>query len=111
MRIAVGAAGALIVSASLVIYLVPDVAIDAWPYPLTPLTARITAAVFAVYGGLWLSVALYNSARAARIPLEAQAIGLLVLVVGFARGEEAVLLAGVAAVTAAVSAASAWRAA
>ena len=111
MRIAVGAAGALIVSASLVIFLVPDVAIDAWPYPLTPLTARITAAVFAVYGGLWLSVALYNSARAARIPLEAQAIGLLVLVVGFARGEEAVLLAGVAAVMAAVSALLAWRAA
>ena len=93
MRIGLGVVGAVIVSASLVIYVVPDVAIDNWPYPLTPLTARITAAVFVVYGGVWLSVALYNSARAARIPLEALHDRLVVLVVAFARGEEALLLA------------------
>jgi hypothetical protein len=110
-RIAIGAVGAVIVSASLVIYAVPDVAIDNWPYPLTPLTARITAAVFAVYGGLWLSVALQNRRIGARIPLEAQTIGLVVLVVAFARGEEAVVLATAAAVMAVVSALLAWRAA
>jgi hypothetical protein len=110
-RIALGAVGAAIVSASLVVYVVPDVAIDAWPYPLTPLTARITAAVFVVYGGVWLSIALFNSARAARIPLEALVLGLVVLLVAFARGEEAVLLAGGAAVMAAVSTLLAWRAA
>ena len=98
MRIGLGIVGGAIVSASLVIYAVPDVAIDAWPYPLTPLTARISAAVFVVYGGVWLSVALYNSTRAARIPLEALTIGLVVLVAAFARGEEAILLAGAAAV-------------
>jgi hypothetical protein len=110
-RIALGAVGAAILSACLVIYVAPDVAIDAWPYPLTPLTARITAAVFAVYGGVWLSVALYNSMRAMRIPLEAHVIGLLVLVVALARGEQAVLIAGAAAVMALVSAALAWKAA
>ena len=111
VRIGIGAVGAAIVSASLVIYVVPDVAIDNWPYPLTPLTARITAAVFVVYGGLWLSVALYNSARAARIPLEAHTIGLVVLFVAFARGEEGLLLACVAAAMALTSAVLAWRAA
>jgi hypothetical protein len=110
-RIFLGAVGAAIVSFSLVIFAVPDLGIDAWPYALTPLTTRITAAVFAVYGGLWLSIALYNSTRAARIPLEAHAIGLVVLVVAFARGEEALLLAGIAAVMAAVSALLAWRSA
>jgi hypothetical protein len=110
-RIALGAIGAAIVAAALVIYVVPDVAIDAWPYPLTPLTARITAAVFVVYGGVWLSSALSNSSRAARIPLEALVLGLVVLLVAFARGEEAVLLAGGAAVMAVVSALLAWRAA
>ena len=110
VRIGIGAVGAAIVSASLVIYAVPDVAIDNWPYALTPLTARITAAVFVVYGGLWLSVALYNSARAARIPLEAHTIGLAVLFVAFARGEEGLLLACVAAAMALTSAVLAWRA-
>jgi hypothetical protein len=110
-RIALGTAGAAIVAAALAIFAVPDLAIDNWPYPLTPLTARITAAVFVVYGGVWLSVALYNSAPAARIPLQAHAIGLLALLVAFARGEEAVLLAAGAAVMAAVSALLAWRAA
>jgi hypothetical protein len=109
-RIALGAVGAAIVAASLVVYVQPDLAIDEWPYPLTPLTARITAAVFAVYGGVWLSVALYNSAHAARIPLEALAIGLVVLVVALARGEEAVLIAGVAAAMALVSVVLAWKA-
>jgi hypothetical protein len=109
-RIGIGAVGAVIVSASLVIYAAPDVAIDNWSYPLTPLTARITAAVFVVYGGVWLSVALYNSARAARIPLEAHTIGLVVLFVAFARGEDGVLLACVAAAMALTSALLAWRA-
>jgi hypothetical protein len=110
MRLGIGAVGAAIVSASFVVYVVPDVAIDAWPYPLTPLTARITAAVFVVYGGVWLSVALYNSTRAARIPLEALTIGLVVLVVAFARDEQPVVLAGAAAVMALISAVLAWRA-
>jgi hypothetical protein len=110
-RIALGAIGATIVGACLVVYVVPDVAIDAWAYPLTPLTARISAAVLTVYGGVWLSVALFNRVHAARIPLQANTIGLVVLVVALARGEEALLLAGAAAVMAAVSALLAWRAA
>ena len=109
-RIALGAVGAAVLAASLVIYVAPDVAIDSWPYALTPLTARITAAVFAVYGGVWLSVALYDSVQAARIPLEAHAIGLVVLVVALARGEEAVLIAGAAAVMGLISAVLAWQA-
>jgi hypothetical protein len=110
-RLVLGAVGAVIVSASLVIYVVPDVAIDNWSYPLTPLTARITAAVFVVYGGVWLSVALYNSARAARIPLEALTLALVVLVVAFVRGEEALLLAVAAAAMALTSALLVWQAA
>jgi hypothetical protein len=110
-RAALAAAGAAIVVVSLVIFVVPDVAIDAWPYALTPLTARITAAVLAVYGGLWLSVAVYNSTRAARIPLQAHVVGLVVLLVALARGNEAVLIAGAAAVMATVSLVLAWRAA
>ncbi len=117
-RMALGAAGAAIVSASLVLFMVPDVGIDNWPYTLTPLTTRITAAVLVVYGGLWLSVALYGTTTAARIPLQAQALGLAALVVAVARGEGAVdwgnplapAVVAVAGVMAVTSAVLAWRA-
>jgi hypothetical protein len=117
-RIALGAAGAAIVAACLVLLVVPDLAIDNWPYTLTPLTARITAAVLALYGSVWLSVALHGTATAARIPLQSLALGLLVLIVAVTRGEEAVdwgnalapVLLAVAAAMAAVSALLAWKA-
>jgi hypothetical protein len=119
LRIALGAVGAAIVAGSLVLFVVPDVGVDGWPYPLTPLTTRITAAVLALYGAVWLSVALYGTSTAARIPLQSHALGLLVLVVAIVRGEDAVdwgsalapALVAVAAAMAAVSAVLAWRSA
>lgn len=119
VRIALGVAGTAIVSGSLVLFLVPEVAIDGWSYALTPLTTRITAAVFALYGAVWLSVALHRTSAAARIPLQAHTIGLVVLLVAIARGEDAVdwgnplapALVAIAASMAAVSAVLAWRAA
>ena len=117
VRIGLGVVGAAIVSASMVLFMVPDVGIDNWPYTLTPLTTRITAAVLTVYGGLWLSVALYGTSTAARIPLQAQALGLTALVVAAARGEDAVdwgnplapAVVVVAAAMAITSALLAWR--
>jgi hypothetical protein len=119
VRIALAVAGTAIISGSLVLFVVPDVAIDGWSYPLTPLTTRITAAVFALYGAVWLSVALHRTSTAARIPLQSHAIGLVVLLVAIARGEDAVdwgnplapALVVIAASMAAVSAVLAWRAA
>ena len=101
----------------MVLFMVPDVGIDNWPYTLTPLTTRITAAVLTVYGGLWLSVALYGTSTAARIPLQAHALGLTALVVAVARGEDAVdwgnplapAVVAAAAAMAITSALLAWR--
>jgi hypothetical protein len=119
VRIALGAAGAAIVSFSIVLFVVPDVGVDDWAWTLTPLTTRITAAVLALYGAVWLSVALHGTSTAARIPLQAHALGLAVLIVAAVRGEEAVDwgnaiapgVIAVAAVMATVSALLAWRAA
>ena len=115
---ALGAVGALIVSASLVLFAVPDVGVDEWAWTLTPLTTRITAAVLALYGGVWLSVALHGTWTAARIPLQAHALGLVALLVAVARDEGAVTwgnaiapaVVAVAAVMAAISALLAWKA-
>jgi hypothetical protein len=118
-RLVLGVVGAAIVLASLVLFVAPDVGIDNWPYTLTPLTARITAAVLALYGSVWLSVALYGTSTSARIPLQAHALGLAALLVAVARGEDAIdwgnplapTLVAVAAAMALVSAVLAWRAA
>ena len=118
-RIALGVAGAAVVAAALVLFVVPQVGIDNWPYTLTPLTTRITAAVLALYGAVWLSVALHGTSTAARIPLQSHALALAVLLVAIARGEEAIdwgnaiapALVAVAAAMAAISALLAWRAA
>jgi hypothetical protein len=118
LRLALGAAGAAIVAACLVLFVAPDLGIDNWPYTLTPLTTRITAAVLALYGSVWVSVALFGSSTAARIPLQAHAIGLVVLIVAVLRGEDAVdwgnavapALVAVAAVMAAISALLSWKA-
>jgi hypothetical protein len=117
-KLVLGVVGAAIASASMVLFVVPDVGIDNWPYTLTPLTTRITAAVLALYGSVWLSVALYGTSTAARIPLQAHALGLAVLVIAVVRGEDAVdwgnalapVLVAVAAAMAITSALLAWRA-
>jgi hypothetical protein len=117
-RLVLGVVGAAIVAACLVLFAAPDLGVDNWPYPLTPLTARITAAVLALYGSVWLSVALHGTSTAARIPLQAHVLGLLALIVAVVRGEGAVdwgnalapALVAVAAAMAAVSALLSWKA-
>jgi hypothetical protein len=85
-----GAVGGALLAAGLLFLIVPDVAIDNWPWPLTPLTARITGAVLAMYGTVWLAVATHRTWAGARIPLEAQTIGLAFLLLGIARGEDVI---------------------
>jgi len=87
---ALGAVGGALLALGVLFLIVPDVAIDAWPWPLTPLTARVTGAVLAMYGTVWLALAVHRTWAGARIPLQAHAIGLALLLLGVARGEEVV---------------------
>ena len=61
------------------------------------MTVRVVATVIALYGSVWVTVALGGDAGGARIPLESQAIGLLVLLVGLARERNAIDCEGAAA--------------
>jgi hypothetical protein len=85
-RRALGIAGGAIVLLTLVMLAAPQPFIDAWPWKLTPLTARITAAVLGLYGAVWIAVALDGTRTGARIPLESHALGLLFLLVALAAG-------------------------
>ena len=106
VRITLGAVGGAVVAAALLAFAVPQVMVELWPWELTPLTARIVATVAALLGSVWASVAVYGGRSAARIPLQAHAVGLVFLLLAAVRGGEdidwtnplsAVLVAGVTA--------------
>jgi hypothetical protein len=99
LRVAMGVAGAAVIVVGLGMLASPSTAMDVWPWTLTPLTSRILAAVVALYGSVWVSVALDGTRTGARIPLEAHAIGLVVLLAALIReGEVPTGVAAVAAV-------------
>ncbi|MGH2948178.1 MAG: hypothetical protein ACRDPC_18315 [Solirubrobacteraceae bacterium] len=97
LRVGLTVPGALVVLVGLAMFAAPGTAIDVWPWTLTPLTARIVAAVVALFGSVWVSVAVDGTVAAARIPLEAHAIGLVTLLVALARGGEGIVVAAAAA--------------
>ena len=81
VRVAIGATGALALGTSLVLFLAPARAVAWWPWTLTPLTARVMGAIFALgIGGLF--VAGDRRWSAARILLEVQGFMLILIVVG-----------------------------
>jgi hypothetical protein len=112
VKLALGATGGVLLLAGLLFLAVPDVAIDAWPWKLTPLTARVTGAVLAMYGTVWVAVAVHGTRAGTRIPLESHVIGLAFLILAVVRDEDVVdwgnpLAIGIVAVAAAMLVASA----
>ena len=85
-RMLLGCAGAPVLIVALLAFAAPQSTIDLWPWTLTPLTARIVATVMALFGSLWVSVAIHGGKTAARILLEAHALGLAFLLLAGGRG-------------------------
>jgi hypothetical protein len=56
-----GGVGGALLAVGVLFLIAPDVAIVNWPWPLTPLTARVTGSVLAMYGTVWLAVAVHGS--------------------------------------------------
>ena len=107
-RLLLGGVGGAVVLVALLAFAAPAITIDLWPWTLTPLTARIVATVIALFGSLWVSVAFSGGRTAARIPLEAHALGLAFLLIAALRGHgdidwtnplAAILVAGVLGMT------------
>jgi hypothetical protein len=87
-RLLLGASGAVVFTMATIAFVWPAPVIDAWPWPLTPLTMRVGATVIALYGAVGCTVALRGDAAGARIPLESQVIGLGVVLLAMLRGNE-----------------------
>ncbi len=85
VRGGVAVCGAAAVAFGAVIYLVPDVGIDHWPWDLTPLTARVMASFLVESGVIALFLAREKRWTGWRILTQTSIIGALLLLVSAAR--------------------------
>jgi hypothetical protein len=76
LRWLLGFVGALTLIISLLLFLFPQAMIAVWPWTLTPLTARVVGAMFALPGLVGLGIARDQRWSAARIILQAQALSI-----------------------------------
>ena len=85
VRLVIGVVGGVTLLVSLVLFLLPSVMISIWPWMLTPLTARVLGAMFALPGIVGLGIALERRWSAARIILQSQAFSILMILIAAAR--------------------------
>ncbi|MDH4143504.1 MAG: hypothetical protein OEV61_12925 [Chloroflexota bacterium] len=89
LRLVVGGLGMVLLTTALILVIAPDALIPTWPWTLTPLTARVLGAMFALSGVVGLEIALDRRPGAARAIVQAQAIAVVGILVGLARaGDE-----------------------
>lgn len=85
VRVFIGGIGAITLAVSLLLFLQPELMIRVWPWMLTPLTARVLGAMFALPGIVGLGIAREQRWSAARIILEAQAFSIVMILIAAAR--------------------------
>jgi hypothetical protein len=85
LRLATGGLGGVLALAGLILLLFPQVMIPAWPWSLTPLTARVMAAMFALPGIVAIGVAIDGRWSSASIIFQAQGIAILFILIALLR--------------------------
>lgn len=88
LSLAIGGLGVMLTVVSLTLLLIPEALIPAWPWSLTPLTARVMAAMFALSGGVGLGVAIDGRWSSARIPFTSQVISIVLILVSMVRSRD-----------------------
>lgn len=83
-RRAIAGFGAVAVAAGLFLFLLPEPAIDIWPWALTPLTARVMGAIF-MLGVAGLGVTVDPRWSAAKLMLQVQVFMMALILLGAAR--------------------------
>jgi hypothetical protein len=84
-RILVGIIGGVTLLVSLFLFFSPQLMIGIWPWMLTPLTARVMGAMFALPGIVGLGIGMERRWSAAQIILESQAFSILMILIAAAR--------------------------
>ena len=80
-----GALGVALAVAAAVLFVVPDLMIGAWPWTVSPLTARVLAGWFALFGVVNAVVVRDPRWSAARVLVRSQLLGFGLVLVGVAR--------------------------
>ena len=86
-RVALGVVGGALFLIGLVIFLKPSVAVEHWPWDVTPLTARVVASFTALNVG-WAAAALDRRWSALRIPCVSSLSGWVLLLLGILRARD-----------------------
>ena len=74
------AAGILLLAVAAAMFLRPTALISAWPWPLTPLTARAVAGFIALPGVAWLAIAADGRWSAGRVAVQTVALGVILMI-------------------------------
>lgn len=85
VRWALGGIGVATLAISLFLFLKPATMIGVWPWTLTPLTARVAGAMFALPGLVGIGIALDERWSAARLILQSQAFSIALILLAAAR--------------------------
>ena len=81
IRWAFGGLGVVLTIAGVLLFLVPDLMLALWPWTLSPLTARVMAAMYILPGLVGLSLAYDGSWSGARYLLQAQAVSIVLMLI------------------------------
>ena len=85
VRMAAGVVGATLLAIAMLLFIFPEVAINIWPWNLTPLTARVVGGLFALPGVAGLMCATDARWSAWRIVLQAIMLGVALTLLGALR--------------------------
>jgi len=96
-RLVVGAVGGITLLVAVILMFQPQALIALWPWKLTPLTARMMAALFALPGVVGLGVALDQRWSAARTILQSQCLGIALILLAVYRARHEFDWTGLAA--------------
>ncbi|PKN93114.1 MAG: hypothetical protein CVU44_11850 [Chloroflexi bacterium HGW-Chloroflexi-6] len=87
-RLIMGIFGAVTLTISLFLFLQPSMMISLWPWTLTPLTARVMGAMFALPGVVGLGIASDKRWSAAILILQSQGFSILLILIASIRASE-----------------------
>jgi hypothetical protein len=80
-----GAIGAIQLAAAVAFFVRPALAIEVWPWTLSPLTARTLASFLAFIGAMWLAFVFEARWSALQLHVEAATLGLVLVGIGAVR--------------------------
>jgi hypothetical protein len=81
IRLVLAGLGVVLMVAAVLLFVVPDLMIDTWPWTLTPLTARIMSSMFILPGLVGLAVAYDGSWASSRYLLKTKAITVALMLI------------------------------